>query len=527
MIKSEKPKGNYKLILTALIVCDEFLYKFSTKYNSKFFHASFAQNIADWCLNFYEKYNEAPKSHIQDIYDNSIRENTLQASSLELIEDLLNSISDEFDSYDFNIDYLLDETKKLQKEQDLEALKKELSDVDDYDEVAKIINERKIIEDSDEIEFTEPLKDVKLADKISEAMEPPLFCFPGALGDLINSEFRRGCFTSIRAASGMGKTFCDITLIHQAIKCRNNIVSFQLGDSSEQQFSKRLVSVMSATPPEPLNKNHWRPTVDCWLNAKNSCGMIHRKSIGSSIVDAKGELIPYEAHPKEYVCCDYCHVKNKKHPLLIYKKPYQCTREMDESIIKKTQKRKSLLMRSKRFYSLVVPSQSLNVSDIEERLIGLYKEDNFVPDVIFLDYEGLLRDEKGGLDTAENIQLRYSKLRSLCLRMNILIVIFEQSDVEGYDVKKGSMRNFTWSREKNNEVSGIINLCATEDDKKMKLRRVNKSKSRDSDSEEKSIIVLTDLACGQLFLDSFDSTLLQEELKEESKEKPKKDDTKT
>ena len=503
-IISEKPKGNYRLILTALIVCDEFLYKFSNKHKEDFFQATFAQKICKWCLDFYSKYNEAPKSHIQDIYDTAIRENNIQMSELELIEDLLNSIDEEYDDNDFNIDYLLDETKKLQKEQNLETLKAELNKINDYDEAKELYEKKIIIEDSNEVEFIEPLKEKDIYEKINKAKPKPLINLGGAFGELLDKEIYRGAYLNIRSCPKTGKTFLATEIVNRSIIASRNVVYFQCGDLNEGQALRRCFSVIGGLSRTPLDKTHTRPFIDCKYNQNDSCGIYNRKTIGKSIIDDEGTLLPIEQIPEEYEPCDYCHIKGKDFPRTIFHKPYPYNKSFNEEIIAKIQKRALLRLRNNHFYLLPVVSRSISMTGIKERLLKLRKETGFSPDIVVIDYEGILDIEPS---TKATTQKRFDKALKCSIARNISFIfdcatiVFEQSNRVGYNSPVMLIDHASEARESNDEPTCVCGLVA---DRKNKTIRVNVCASREYDFDEcNSVVLLPDLACGKINLDSY------------------------
>src|SRR3990167_5867845 len=62
--------------------------------------------IFNTCKAYYEKYEQAPNKHIQDIFDQEVREGGLEDSTIKYLEKVLAGLSDKYEQEDFNIDFM-------------------------------------------------------------------------------------------------------------------------------------------------------------------------------------------------------------------------------------------------------------------------------------------------------------------------------------------------------------------------------------------------------------------------------------
>ncbi|OGL47399.1 MAG: hypothetical protein A2W05_01060 [Candidatus Schekmanbacteria bacterium RBG_16_38_10] len=113
-----------KMILTYMIVSDPFLTNIIPIYKKEYWNGSSAEIVAKWCIDYYKQYEKAPGKHIQDIFEREVREGKLDEPTEKYIERILSGLSDQYENTaeELNVDYLLDEAKKLFKEKELQSL---------------------------------------------------------------------------------------------------------------------------------------------------------------------------------------------------------------------------------------------------------------------------------------------------------------------------------------------------------------------------------------------------------------------
>jgi hypothetical protein len=130
-------------ILLGLLVSDDYIRKISEIYHEDLLGSVTARILAGWCLDYYGKYNKAPKSDIQAIYTAHLRSG-LDGAEAEIIETLLSEMNEEYDRDKFNVDYLLDETVEYFNCRKIQLLADQLNSVrgnGDLPEAEKTIRE--------------------------------------------------------------------------------------------------------------------------------------------------------------------------------------------------------------------------------------------------------------------------------------------------------------------------------------------------------------------------------------------------
>ena len=102
-----------RLICVGLIISDRVIKEIAPILDTKLLTARYTQIVANWCLEFWQKFEKAPRAHIQNIFEAAKRD-VLEDDVADLIESLLISLNDQMmeDEAQFNEDYVLDEAEK-------------------------------------------------------------------------------------------------------------------------------------------------------------------------------------------------------------------------------------------------------------------------------------------------------------------------------------------------------------------------------------------------------------------------------
>ena len=103
-------------IITGLIVSKDYLDRVQKFWDPTLLESPELKIIADWCMDYYNKYGRAPDTNIQSIYMESLKKMNISKAEGQYIENLLDSLSDEYGrDTQFNSAYLYDQTVKYFK----------------------------------------------------------------------------------------------------------------------------------------------------------------------------------------------------------------------------------------------------------------------------------------------------------------------------------------------------------------------------------------------------------------------------
>ena len=102
-------------IILGCIISDDFIREIAKIWNPKYITSSAARLLAQWCLEFYAKYNRAPQQEIEGIYVQKLKEQQIRKEQGEDIEDILDGLNSEYEGHNFNVEYLSIRQKSIFK----------------------------------------------------------------------------------------------------------------------------------------------------------------------------------------------------------------------------------------------------------------------------------------------------------------------------------------------------------------------------------------------------------------------------
>lgn len=488
-------------IAIGCVVSDQFLRDIRTIYNPDYLKSDMIKKVVDWCVNYYSFYESAPKETIVDIY-HSETENYEEVSK-ENLETLLESVNAEYveTGARFNADYYLKQTQKYFKKSALSMLRDDIEieiDNGDYDEAEERISNFNRVE----IPSSDGYNPITDEDKIFDAFQfddERLLYLPGDLGKAYNHHFVRDGFVSFLGPMKRGKTMTLVDLAYRAYRQRNNVAFFSLGDMTERQMTRRIHMRMCQKSflPEYCNKN-LIPCLDCIHNQNDTCQLEER--VCDRGINEKGVI------DADYKACTVCQIENKSSflPAVSYviKEPVEpLTWEEGVRRGRKVSKR----TRGRDWKQVVLPSNALTIDGIKHQTKLWETFDNFLPDIIFIDYADNMAEEPGTKgDFRHAVNRTWKGLRGLATELNCLIITATQSDAGGLTAETLGQNNFSEDVRKLAEVTLMISLNQTPIEKEQKIMRWGTLAARESYfNVMNTVTLLQSMETAQPVLDSF------------------------
>src|SRR5579885_1665848 len=84
-------------MITGLIVSTEYCKQVRRFWRDEYSESPELRRIARWCIAYFDKYEQAPRRKISDIYIAELKRETMSKDEAELVELILDHVSDEFD----------------------------------------------------------------------------------------------------------------------------------------------------------------------------------------------------------------------------------------------------------------------------------------------------------------------------------------------------------------------------------------------------------------------------------------------
>lgn len=415
------------------------------------------REVAEWCIDYWKVWKDAPGDHIEDLY-HSWSEGNSNKELVKAVHDFLDSLSKEYDRYEKdgpgNVPFLLDELASLMRTRQLQRLKEDMEYALSKGQVKKaekLIRQHRTIK-MGEGNGTNPLR----ADWSGVFSEPldPVIRFEGDAGVFFNPAMTRDAFVVTQAPEKTGKTWILLEFIFRALMQRKKVAFFQVGDLSEKQVYMRMGVRWAARP--------------LW---KDQVGLVsvpsHVMFRGTKEANEEQNKKKRDQEIEETVGYSFRHKRIKT------------TRVVSERAVK------SGIRRFKRAFGhakgvdylkvSVHPNSSINVSGIEGILEQWLLDEGFIPDVIVIDYADILAPEEveGQLSERGTVNETWKALRRLSQKKHALVITATQADAKAYKQALQTRSNFSEDKRKLAHVTAIMGLNQTPAEKAIGGMRIN------------------------------------------------------
>jgi len=508
-------------IIIGLITSTEYIQQIRSIWDIQLIESPTAKRLAGWVWNYFEKYNKAPNKDIEGIYFVNLKNGKIPKDIAEEIEeDILPSLSDEYTSTDFNLIYLLDETRQYFKERRLLihiATVDALITNDELDEAEKLVCEYIPLMNTSETDLDLSTDDVlSRIDLAFDSTNQTLIEYPKQLGEFWNSELVRGGFVALMASEKRGKTFWLLDLALRACRQKRKVAFFQAGDMSEGQQLKRICIYLAKRSERAKYCNaHWEPVRDCIHNQMNNCTKEER-SCDFGVFDGLDEneirtdttitnlITAYEENKAYTPCCD-CDDYEKNKWGIPWITPVDevtpLTKEDARAVVNEY-----FIRRRRQFKLSSHANGTLSISQIKAILAIWEKQDNFVPDVIIIDYADLLVPETK-MEFRHQQNEIWKGLRNLSqTKGQPLVITATQADAASYEQNSLKLKNFSEDKRKYAHVTAMygLNQDTKDREKRIGIMRLNEIIKREGDfSNGNDVKILQNLRRGRPFLGSY------------------------
>jgi replicative DNA helicase len=454
----KKTNNTERQILVALIVDKKVLATITSKHQKDLFRSKYANLIAGWCFDYFNRYEKPPGSHIANLFDKWAAQSK-DKETVGIVEKFLGSVSNEYEELqkEMNGAFVLDLAGKYFNEVRLERLVASIqSDIDGStsEKALHKVNQFTKIDIGKE-ESINVLQDKVAIQAAFEDRQEALISYPGSLGKFFRNELGRDSFISFMAPEKRGKTWWLLEIAFHAMLQRKRVAFFEVGDMSKNQTMSRFMTMAAGRPRYP-----------------------------------KEISIPVYLKRKE----------DKNNPKIRFKtKTFSKGLSWQKAYLS-CKKIMRLKIKSKHSYLRLSchSASSIDVSGIKNILEDWQRIDGWTPDVIVIDYADLLAPDESKYDRRDQINNTWEKLRGLSQIYHCLVLTATQSDSASYDAKTLKKSNFSEDKRKLAHVTGMIGINQTDDEKGKGIMRLNWVVLRENEfSESKCIWVAGCLDIGR------------------------------
>lgn len=438
--------GEAKRILTAMIVDPVVVGRIAERWKPEgLFKVKWANLVGGWCVDFHNKYRAAPGQAIEGLFESWAARAT-DDDTISLMDRFLANVSGEYEDLaeesnsDYMIDLAGDHFNGVAMERMADIVKGHIDRGDTAAATAAVA-------EWDKVELgagagIDVMNDEAAIREAFESKTEPLITYRGALGDFFGDQLARDEFVAFTGATGRGKTWWLIDLAWQAVRQRKKVAFFEVGDMSQNQIMRRFMCRAAGHPLKPPRGQRW----PCNLKIPTSIA----RDADCPVADVLHEDRQFDAPLRWQAAWAACQKKmrRRKHPLLRLS---------------------------------VHPNSSLPATGISSAL-DVWERAGWVPDVVVVDYADILAVPPGYAgDSREAINATWKQLRSLSQQRHILCATATQADAASYTANTISRSNFSDDRRKNDHVTAMCGINATEEEQAAGVFRLNWTKRREEE----------------------------------------------
>lgn len=446
-------------ITVNLIYSTEFCAKILPILRPELFKSEYAKTIAIWVKDYYEHYHEAPKENIEQIYSQRVK--NFDEEQANLLAEFFLSLDKNKDATPHNVEYQIETAIQYFKLRLLEVTKENLEEAIIKNDTTKgeaiIANFSAIgIPSENSVSIIE--NKVDIINAFTEENEP-LFKFLGDVNKVVFPVMRGDLCAYIGKPKGQKTN----ALLHTAYVAATNecrVVFFSLEMKKAQVLRRFWQSIVGL----PLVEGDYMVPYFDLISATDNDGM------GLYAVDLKKEHFP--------------------------------ALQLDD--IEKTQKKLKRWFHGGDVRFITMPRFSATIDDLIYHLDNLMYYDNYVPDVVIVDYADILKPSAFMLrdDYRHRLNDIWMRLAALAQERNISIWTATQTNRSGLhgDIELDSIAE---EFRKIAHVSMLIAINQTEEEKAMKAIRLKALIKRDEAvSDKDEVVVLQQLQLGKFYYDS-------------------------
>ena len=461
-------------IVQSLIMSDAFLGQSMALCDVRLLKSPHHRTIAKWCQQYYAKFKKAPQQHIENRFHSWSESGRPREEEIDAVQDILSYLSDQYETGEpINVPYMMDELAHHLSICRLELLKNNLEEVlitGDKDKAEQLIQTYQPIHTGIN-DGIDPLTDESLWEEAFSEQQEPLILFNDKAADsFFRNALVRDGLIGILGPEKRGKTWWLLEFVVRALLNRRKVAMFEVGDMSQSQVLKRLAM---RTARLPLYERHVQEGVQ-W-----PVGWEWTREDGD---EGKRRRVPTmeTRHPKRTISA-----------------------RTAKMAMQRFVRRCGLSTNHPQFKVSVHANSSINVAGIEAILEGWKQRENFIPDVVAIDYPDILlpEPESSGKQTRDQINDTWKALRRLSQERHCLALCPTQADAASYLLELLTASNYSEDKRKGSHVTGMLALNQIPFEKDNQVTRLNWVLLREDDfALHKCLRVAQCLSLGQCFV---------------------------
>ena len=452
-----------RTIVAAMAVNRRVLGTIASKWEKDLFPSRWTNLIASWCIDYYHRYSRPPGRALAVSFDRWARGKKRDKETVSRVSEFLDYLTHEVQKIrkSTNPDFILDLAAEYFTSARMMTLSEDLNDLINDGEVNKA---RALIDEFRPIEMgvgagVNFFNDKEAVFRVFDKKSDPLVKFPGALGTFFEPAMERERFICIEGPTSVGKSWLLQEFGIAGVENRRRVAFFGVGDMTQDQYGTRLLMRVAGRPFAATAPN--RP------------------------IKVPYEMMPKSSGPPEVLYKD----RHFKKPMDRDKAWAAC-----QEFVKPWGD-------GEVFFKLSChANDSINITQIRS-ILDSWRRDDWVPDIVVIDYADVLAPMDGRADTRDQINATWKTMKAMSQVYHCLVVTGSQTDADSYDAKALSKSNFSNDRRKNDHVDAMIGINQNESERDSGVYRFNYLKARDWEyGESKFLYTAGCLAVGRPFM---------------------------
>lgn len=485
-------------LITDKAYCDEFL----PILEDDTFTNNYSKTIYKWIKDYYEQFEENPGKTIQDIFN--VEKNKLyNEEDEELISSFLLRLSDIFESTSQNFEYSKAQANTFIQERALIVTAERtltLAKLGRLEEAEEEHNRyKKVITTTSNIFNPHDEKEVK--EYFNKNDQDYLIRFPGAFGEM-TGDLRRKWFVIFQGKYKGRKSILLQATANLGLKNRLKVFYVSL-EMSKDDMKTRHYKSLTGMPIEA--GSYVFPSFDCSRNALGTCRKPERRN-AVSLYSKGDDLGVIKIAPNNYMPCTFCRKRNE------FKGDYEASvvyRQKDRYSLNEN-KVLSKVAAVERVYGdnlrfVCPPRGTYNIQDMRRDLDRLEILENWIPDVIVVDYLQILKPEQHSQGNEEQkVNDSAVALAGLAGERNVLVCTASQVNKQALNKKLTKMGDGSNSaRAIYAHADLVVGLASADNDKYEGILTANIVAARHKTFNENiAVQILQQLDTGANFIDS-------------------------
>jgi hypothetical protein len=497
-------------VLEAIVLNTDFLRLYQHIYRRGVLSTCYGEWLSETCIEYYRKHNTAPLKDIKDILKSGVKGGRVPNNILEPLEGFVKELPYESPPT-INHGYLSEKVRnhfvllthkelmrKLEvaiEKGDAELCEKAVADLKSFKlQTGQVCNP---------FEDKQKVMDAFLRD------EKQLFKLPGALGRMMNPQFKSKRFMAFLGTPKRGKTWILYRLAKAAKRFGNHVAIFAAGDEDEDSSIVRLGCMLTGkNPDDEFCGQTAFPVMDCAKNQEQTGCPLCKTGGGLSISKAEMEMMSAERllqTEKKHKPCTKCRHDPKRMTNFDASVWYEM-RNVEKLTWQTAWKHFKLFHRftpkaSVRLFTY--SSNTLTVSEMNRQLDMAEDMDGWVPTVVLVDYPDIMADESKDNEKRHKENDKWTKLRKMSQDRSVFLGVVSQSNSGGQGAESLETTNVNEDRRKLDHVTAMYGLNQTDAEKRRKMMRIGPIVQRKGKFDtEYQVLVLQCLEMGNPFVDS-------------------------